>query len=87
MPPEKINRPGSVKKTTGLYGALSLAMIFWAFSFIWFKIANETYRPITIIFIRLSLAVGILAIFLIATRGMEKDQERRQKLILSAFIF
>lgn len=76
-----------MKKTTGLYGALSLAMIFWAFSFIWFKIANETYRPITIIFIRLSLAVGILAIFLIATRGMEKIRKEDRSLFFLLSFF
>lgn len=62
-------------------------MIFWAFSFIWFKIANETYRPITIIFIRLSLAVGILAIFLIVTRGLEKIRKEDRSLFFLLSLF
>jgi len=46
-----------------IYGAIVLAMIFWSFSFIWFKLANETYHPVTIVFIRLILSIVLLALY------------------------
>jgi drug/metabolite transporter (DMT)-like permease len=76
-----------VKKTAGIYIALILAMIFWAFSFIWFKIANETFRPVTIILFRLVLAVVILSIFLLATKGMEKIRKEDRRLFFMLALF
>lgn len=54
------------------YSAIILSMIFWAFSFVWFKIANKAYGPITIIFIRLSIAVAFLSLYLWITKGFVK---------------
>lgn len=69
------------------YSAVVLAMIFWSFSFIWFKIANETFRPITIVFFRLILAVTVLSAFLLVTRNFRKIQKRDRKLFLLLSIF
>ena len=44
-----------------VYIALIISMIFWGFSFIWAKIALETYSPITIVLFR--LIVSAVAIF------------------------
>jgi drug/metabolite transporter (DMT)-like permease len=49
------------------YIALVLAMIFWSFSFVWFKIANRSYDPVAIVFIRLCLAIVFLSVFLWST--------------------
>ena len=32
------------------------AMFFWAITFVWYKIAFETYRPYEVVFLRLILA-------------------------------
>ncbi|WP_299576886.1 DMT family transporter [uncultured Sunxiuqinia sp.] len=45
------------------YMAALLAMFFWSFSFVWFKIAYQAYEPMTVILIRLSLAAAIMFIF------------------------
>lgn len=51
------------------YIALVLSMIFWSFSFVWFKIANRSYEPITIVFIRLCIAALFLSSWLLITGG------------------
>lgn len=47
-------------KTIQYYGAALLAMFFWSFSFVWFKIAYKTYEPMTVVLIRLSLSAAIM---------------------------
>lgn len=46
------------------YGAAVLAMFFWSFSFVWFKVAYRAYEPMTVVLIRLSLAT--IMMFVIA---------------------
>ncbi len=62
-------------------------MIFWAFSFIWFKVANETFHPITIVFIRLIISVILLTVFLIITKNYMKIRKRDRKLFLMLALF
>jgi len=62
-------------------------MIFWSFSFIWFKIANEIYLPLTIVFIRLVVAVILLSIFLLFTKGFIKIRKEDRKLFLLLSVF
>lgn len=69
------------------YGAVILAMIFWSLSFIWFKIANETFRPITIVFIRLVVASVILTLFLFFTKKFVKIRKQDRKLFLMLALF
>ena len=64
-----------------------LAMIFWAFSFIWFKVANKTFHPITIVFIRLMFSVILLTIFLIVTKNYMKIKKTDRKLFLMLALF
>jgi drug/metabolite transporter (DMT)-like permease len=76
-----------LKSSFGKYIAVILAMIFWSFSFIWFKIANETYLPLTIVFIRLIISVILLTVFLFFTKGFVKirKEDRKMFLLLSVF--
>ena len=69
------------------YGAVILSMIFWSFSFIWFKIANETFRPLTIIFIRLVIAIIILNIFISLTGNHIKIRKEDRKLFFLLALF
>ncbi len=70
-----------------IYGGVLLAMIFWAFSFIWFKIANRTFRPVTIIFIRLLFAVIFLNIYLGVKKKFVKIKKEDRKLFLILAVF
>jgi len=57
-------------------------MIFWAFSFIWFKIANKTFPPITIVFIRLLFSVILLTSYLVITKSFMKIKKGDLKLFI-----
>jgi drug/metabolite transporter (DMT)-like permease len=62
-------------------------MIFWAFSFIWFKEANKNFSPITIVFIRLVFSVILMTIFLVATKNYMKIKKSDRKLFLMLALF
>jgi len=61
-----------MSKSLRSYIVIILAVIFWALSFVWFKIANEAYRPLTIVYLRLIISVIVLSLFLAVTGGYEK---------------
>lgn len=69
------------------YAALVLAMIFWSFSFVWFKIANRSYEPVTIVFIRLCMSIVFLSLFLWATGRFTRIRkgDRRYFFLLALF--
>jgi drug/metabolite transporter (DMT)-like permease len=69
------------------YGAVMLSMIFWAFSFIWFKIANESFNPETIVFLRLLLATLILTSYLALKGKFQKIKKEDRKFFLTLAIF
>lgn len=54
------------------YIAILFSMAFFAFSYVWFKIANEAYRPLTIVFFRLATAVIVLSLYLYLTHRFQK---------------
>jgi drug/metabolite transporter (DMT)-like permease len=62
-------------------------MIFWSFSFIWFKVANKTFHPITIVFIRLLISVILMTTFLIVTKNYMKIKKKDRKLFLMLALF
>jgi drug/metabolite transporter (DMT)-like permease len=62
-------------------------MIFWGFSFIWFKIANKTFQPITIVFLRLLFSVILLTTYLILAKGFMKIRKGDFKLFLTLALF
>jgi drug/metabolite transporter (DMT)-like permease len=70
-----------------IYGGVFLAMIFWAFSFIWFKIANETFRPITIIFLRLVISIILLSTYLGIKKKFVRIRKEDRKLFLMLALF
>jgi drug/metabolite transporter (DMT)-like permease len=76
-----------LNKRVKTYGAVILAMIFWSFSFIWFKVANETFHPITIVFIRLVFSVILLTSFLIITKSFMKIRKTDRKLFIMLALF
>lgn len=76
-----------MNKQAKSYGAVVLAMIFWSFSFIWFKVANRTFHPITIVFIRLLFSVILLTFFLVLTKNYMKIKKADRKLFLMLALF
>lgn len=54
------------------YVAILFSMAFFAFSYVWFKIANEAYRPLTIVFFRLAISVIVLSSYLFLTNRFQK---------------
>ncbi|MEZ4999734.1 MAG: DMT family transporter [Bacteroidales bacterium] len=64
------------------YGAVVTSMIFWAFSFIWFKVANQFYSPLIIVYGRLVISVIMLTIFLAVTGRFEKIKRKDRKFFL-----
>lgn len=69
------------------YGAVILAMIFWSFSFIWFKEANRTFYPLTIVFIRLVFSVVLMTTFLVITKNFMKIRKHDLKLFIMLALF
>jgi drug/metabolite transporter (DMT)-like permease len=76
-----------VKNRIRTYGGVFIAMIFWSFSFIWFKIANKTFNPITIIFLRLVIAIILLTSYLIIKKKFVKIRKEDRKLFLMMALF
>ncbi|MGD0341596.1 MAG: DMT family transporter [Bacteroidales bacterium] len=76
-----------MKSPLRTYGAIILAMIFWSFSFIWFKMANQTFSPITIVFIRLLISVILLSLFLFITHSFVKIRKEDLKLFVMLAVF
>lgn len=64
-------------------------MLFWSLSFIWFKVANVFYKPITIVFVRLVIAVALLSLFLWLTgsfKRMRIERKDRKYFLLLGFL-
>jgi drug/metabolite transporter (DMT)-like permease len=70
-----------------VYGAVVFSMIFWSFSFIWFKEANIFFKPITIVFLRLVAAVSILSVYLLFTGRFMKIKKEDRKLFFLLALF
>jgi drug/metabolite transporter (DMT)-like permease len=69
------------------YLALVFSMIFWSFSFVWFKIANRDYDPIAIVFIRLCIAILFLSAFLWITGRFTRVRKGDRKYFFLLALF
>jgi len=58
-------------KISLVYLSLILAMLLWAYTFIAFKFALESFRPISIIFLRLIISVIFLFVFALIARKLQ----------------
>ena len=59
-----------------LYGAISLAMLFWSFSFIWTRQAILSFPPITLVTLR--LVIASLLLFLVSKAAGKFQVMRRE---------
>jgi len=64
------------------YLSVTLAMIFWSYTFIWYKVVYEFYNPITVVFFRLIIS----SVFLFALMAPLKKLQKIQKGDLKYFI-
>ena len=64
-----------------------LSMIFWALSFVWIKVAYESFNPITTVVFRLIISAGLLFLFLLLTRRLIliKKEDIKMMLLLAFF--
>jgi len=63
-------------KSIKLYTAIILSMIFWSFSFIWTRVAIQSFQPMTLITLRLLIASVLL---FLAAKSSGKLQKLRPK--------
>ena len=70
-----------------VYIALSLSMLCWGFTFVWFKVVNEVLPPSTIIFIRLIISSILLFFFALISRKLKPVKSKDVKLILLLSLF
>jgi len=69
-----------------VYAAAILTMLFWGYSFVWYKIAYLFYKPITVVFFRVIISSLLLFIFIkITGRGEKIVKKDYLKLMLLAF--
>jgi drug/metabolite transporter (DMT)-like permease len=77
----------SQPKPLKLYSAITLAMIFFSLSFVWFKVANVTYGPLTIVLFRLILSATILGVFTLITKRLILPDRQDFKALLLLALF
>ena len=70
------------KSKSGVYFLVILAMIFWGFTFVAFKFANQSFRPITIVFFRLTVSIFFLFGFALLFKRLNKIKRKDQKWFL-----
>src|SRR5512133_2330167 len=61
-------------KGTYVYIPVVLAMILWSFSFIWYKQVFIYYRPVTVIVLRLVIAIPLLFLLSLAAGKLQQIQ-------------
>ncbi len=69
------------------FGAALLAMFFWSFSFVWFKVAYQAYEPLTVVLVRLVISASIMFIFskVIGKLKSLRKQDLKWMILLSFF--
>jgi len=70
------------RSKSGVYFLVILAMIFWGFTFVAFKFAILSFRPISIVFFRLAVSIFFLFGFALFFKRLNKIKRRDQKWFL-----
>jgi len=75
------------KKRAFVYLWVILAVCLWGLSYVWFKMLNEYYRPLTIIFLRLTLSSAFLLVFAKLINRLQRIKKKDLKfLFILAFL-
>jgi drug/metabolite transporter (DMT)-like permease len=73
-------------KPLKLYTTVTLAMICFSLSFVWFKVANVTYGPLTIVLFRLGISASIIFVYTTLAKQLQlPDKQDLKALLLLAF--
>jgi drug/metabolite transporter (DMT)-like permease len=67
------------RSNAGVYLAVILAFVFWGFTFVAFKFANQSFRPISIVFFRLAVSIFFLFGFALAFKRLNRIKRKDQK--------
>jgi drug/metabolite transporter (DMT)-like permease len=70
------------RSKSGVYFLVILAMVFWGFTFVAFKFANVSFRPISIIFFRLTVSIFFLFGFALLFKRLNRIKKKDQKWFL-----
>jgi len=70
------------RSKSGVYFLVILAMVFWGFTFVAFKFANVSFRPISIVFFRLTVSIFFLFGFALLFKRLNRIKRKDQKLFL-----
>ena len=70
-----------------IYFLLVVAMIFWSFSFIWYKEVYLNFSPLTVVFLRLIISSSLLFLFTASIKKLQKIKRKDIKLFLLAAFF
>jgi drug/metabolite transporter (DMT)-like permease len=69
------------------YLSVILAMIFWSYTFIWYKIVFEFYNPITVVFFRLIISSVFLFALMYPLKRLQKIQKGDLKYFILVSVF
>jgi len=72
---------------TGAYISVILANFFWGLTFVLFKVANESIRPISIAFLRLFISIFFLFGFALLLKRLGRIKRKDQKWLLLLALF
>jgi len=75
------------KTRAGVYFSVILAMVFWGFTFVAFKFANESFRPISIVFLRLFVSIFFLFGFALFFKRLGRIRKKDQKWFILMALF
>jgi len=70
------------KSKSGVYFSVILAMVFWGFTFVAFKFAIVSFRPISIVFFRLTVSIFFLFGFAWLFKRLNRIKRKDQKWFL-----
>ena len=75
------------KNTLIAYIAVTLAMLFWSYTFIWYKVVYNFYNPITVVFFRLIISSIFLFILMFPLKRLQKIRKGDVKYFILVALF
>jgi drug/metabolite transporter (DMT)-like permease len=75
------------KGTAGAYVSVILAMTFWGFTFVLFKVAVESFRPVSIVTLRLFVSIFFLFGFALAFKRLVRIKKKDQPWFILMALF
>lgn len=70
-----------------VFAALTATMLFWAFSFVWTKVAFEVFTPISTIWLRLVISTMLIFGYLVVTKRIQPLRRKDLKMLIALSFF